>query len=159
MGFPDGSDGKESACNAGDLVLILGSGRFPGEGNGYPLQYSCLENSMDRGTWQASVHGVAKCLTWLSNWHFDFVSVNASCVLSCVQLFETPWIVACQALLSMGFSSKNTLEGVAIPSSKGSSWPMDQTWVSCVCWIGRQILCHCAIWEAHWCIIDDNYLN
>ena len=52
-GFPGGSDGQESACIAGDLGLISGSGRFPGEGNGYPLQYSCLENSIDRGTWQA----------------------------------------------------------------------------------------------------------
>jgi len=48
-GFPRGSDGKECACNAGDLVLISGSGKSPGEGNGYPHQYSCLENSMDRG--------------------------------------------------------------------------------------------------------------
>ena len=47
-----------TACNAGDLGLIPGSGRSPGEGNGYPLQYSCLENSMDRGAWQATVHGV-----------------------------------------------------------------------------------------------------
>ena len=50
-------DGKEAACNAGDLGLIPGSGRSPGEGSGYPLQYSCLENSMDRGTCQATVHG------------------------------------------------------------------------------------------------------
>ena len=49
MGFPGGSDGKESACNAGDLGLIPGLGRFPGERNGYPFQYSCLENPMDRG--------------------------------------------------------------------------------------------------------------
>ena len=49
MGFPGGSDDKESACNAGDLGSVLGSGRSPGEGNGYPLQYSCLENSMNRG--------------------------------------------------------------------------------------------------------------
>ena len=48
MGFPDGSDGKESACNAGDLGSIPQSGRSPGEENGYPLQYSCLKNSMDR---------------------------------------------------------------------------------------------------------------
>ena len=48
-GFPGGSDGKESAYNAGDLGLILGSGRYPGEGNGYPLQYSCLGSSKDRG--------------------------------------------------------------------------------------------------------------
>ena len=51
--FPGGSDGKESACNAGDLCSKPGSGRSPGEGNGYPLQYSCLENSMDRGAWWA----------------------------------------------------------------------------------------------------------
>ena len=60
MGFPYGSAGKESTCNAGDLGLILGLGRSPGEGNGYPLQYSCLENSMDRGDWWAPVCGVTK---------------------------------------------------------------------------------------------------
>ena len=51
---------KESACNAGDLGSIPGSGRSPGEGNGNPLQYSCLENPMDRGAWRATVHGVAR---------------------------------------------------------------------------------------------------
>ena len=50
----------ESVCKAGDLGLIPGSGRFPGEGNGKPLQYSCLENPMDGGAWQATVHGIAK---------------------------------------------------------------------------------------------------
>ena len=55
-----GSDCKESGCNAEDLVLIPGLGRSPGEGNGYPLQYSCLENSMGRGAWQATVHGLTK---------------------------------------------------------------------------------------------------
>ena len=59
-GFPHSSVSKESACNAGDLGLIPGSGRSPGEGNGNPLQYSCLENAMDRGAWQASAHGVAR---------------------------------------------------------------------------------------------------
>ena len=59
-GFSGGSDGKESACNAGDLDPIPGSGRFPGEGNGNPLQYSCLENLTERGTWRATVHGVSK---------------------------------------------------------------------------------------------------
>ena len=53
MAFPGGSDGKESAYNVGDLGLIPGSGRFPEEGNGYPVQHSCLKNSMDRGAWQA----------------------------------------------------------------------------------------------------------
>ena len=56
--FSGGLDGKESACNAGDLGLIPGSRRFPGERNGYPFQYSCLENSMDRGAWWAKVHRV-----------------------------------------------------------------------------------------------------
>ena len=60
MGFPGGSDGKEAACNAGNLGLIPGSGRSPAEGNGNPLQYSCLENSMDREAWQVKVCGVAK---------------------------------------------------------------------------------------------------
>ena len=60
VGFPGGSDGKESAFSAGDLGSILGSGISPEEGKGYPLQYSCLENSTDRGAWQAAVHGVAK---------------------------------------------------------------------------------------------------
>ena len=60
LGFLEGSDGKESACNEGDLGLIPGSGRSPREGNGYPLQYSCLENCMDRGGWRATVPGIAK---------------------------------------------------------------------------------------------------
>ena len=55
-----GSDGKESACNTGDPVSIPRSGRFPVEGSGYPLQYPCLENSMDREAWQATVLGVAR---------------------------------------------------------------------------------------------------
>ena len=67
MGLPSGSDGQESACNAGDLDLIPGLGRSPGEGNDYALQYSCLENSMDRGAWRATVHGVARSQTQLSN--------------------------------------------------------------------------------------------
>ena len=63
---------KKIACNAGDLGSIPGSGRSPGEGNGNPLQYSCLENSMDRGVWWATVQGVAKSQTRLSNSHFHF---------------------------------------------------------------------------------------
>ena len=59
-GFPSSPAGKESACNAGDAGLIPGSGRSPGEGCGNPFQYSYLENSMDRGHWSATVHGVAK---------------------------------------------------------------------------------------------------
>ena len=59
-GFHGGSDVKVSACNAGDLGSISGSGSSPGEGNGNPLQYSCLENPMHRGAWQATVHGIAR---------------------------------------------------------------------------------------------------
>ena len=60
MGFPGGSDGKESVCNAEDMGSIPRLGRSIGEGNGNPLQYSCLEKSMDGGAWRATVHGVTK---------------------------------------------------------------------------------------------------
>ena len=63
LGFPGGSDGKESTCNVGNLGSIPGLGRSPGEGNSYPLQYSFLKNSMDRGLWRATVHGIAKSQT------------------------------------------------------------------------------------------------
>ena len=59
-GLPGSSDGKESACNAGDLSSIPGSGRSPRGGHGNPLQHSCLENSMDRGAWRATVHRFVK---------------------------------------------------------------------------------------------------
>ena len=70
LGFPGGSEVKASACNAGDTSSIPGLGRSPGEGNGNPLQYSCLENPMDRGAWWASVHGVAKSRTRLRDFTF-----------------------------------------------------------------------------------------
>ena len=60
LGFPGGSEVKASACNLGDLGSIPGWGRFPGEGNGNPLEYSCLENPMDGGAWWATVHGVTR---------------------------------------------------------------------------------------------------
>ena len=71
-GFPGGSEVKSSAWNAGDPCSIPELGRSPGEGNGNPLQYSCLENSMEEGAWQATVHGVAKSQTRLSD--FIFIS-------------------------------------------------------------------------------------
>ena len=71
-GFPGGSDGKESTCIAGDPGSVSESGRSPGEGNGCPLQYSCLENFMDRGALQATVLGVPKSWIQLSNQHLDF---------------------------------------------------------------------------------------
>ena len=66
-GFPGSSDGKETACNVGDPGLIPGSGGFRGEGNGNPLQDSCLENSMDTGAWWATVRGATKSQTQLSD--------------------------------------------------------------------------------------------
>ena len=70
---PGGSDGKESACSAGDLGLIPGKERPPGEGNGYPLQYSCLGNPLDTGAWRATVHGVTKSQTQLRTNTFTFI--------------------------------------------------------------------------------------
>ena len=76
LGFPGGSEVKAPASNEGDLGLIPGSGRSPGEGNGNPLQYSCLKNPMDRGAWGATVHGVAKSQTRLS----DFTSLHLTSI-------------------------------------------------------------------------------
>ena len=73
ISFPGGSEVKASACIAGDLGSIPGSGGSPGEGNGNPLQYSCLENPMDGGAWWATVHGVAKSRTRL---HFTFAQIK-----------------------------------------------------------------------------------
>ena len=75
MDFPGGSNGKESACKVGDLSLIPRLGRSPGEGNSHPLQYSCLENSMDRGAWQAIVYRVAKSQTRPSHFHFLYIYI------------------------------------------------------------------------------------
>ena len=72
LDFPGGSEVKASACDVGDLCSIPGSGRSLGEGNGNPLQYSCLENPMDGGAWWATVHGVAKSQTRLSEFTFTF---------------------------------------------------------------------------------------
>ena len=78
LGFPGVSASKETSCNAGDLGSRSGLGRSPGEGIGYPLQYSGLENSMDRGAWQALVQGVTESQTWLSDFHFSFFLVRGT---------------------------------------------------------------------------------
>ena len=127
VGFPGGSDGKESACSAGDLSSIPGLGRSPGEVNGYSLQYSGLENSMNRGVWHATVHGVAKSWTQLSDFHFH-VCINLNilhyythvCVLSCDQLFAALWTIAHQAPLYVSLFLVRILEWVAISSSRKS---------------------------------------
>ena len=80
--FPGGSNGEESACNAGDPGSIPGSGRSPGEGKGTPLQYSCLKKSMDRGGWCATFHGIAESdmaelVTFFSPMEMGFIGKNA----------------------------------------------------------------------------------
>ena len=98
MGFPCGSAGQESTCNAGDLGSIPELGRSPGEGKGYPFQYSGLENSMDY-----TVHGITKSQTRLSDFHFH------------VQLFLTPWTTVCPAPLSTGFPRQEYWSGLPFP--------------------------------------------
>ena len=105
MGFPGGSDGKESACNAGDPGSVLGLGRSPGEGNGNPLQYSCLENPMDRGAWWAAVHGVAKNRTRLSDFTFTFhfhALEKEMATHSSVLAWRSPWTEEPGGLHCMG---------------------------------------------------------
>ena len=96
MSFPGGSDGKESACNAGNLGLIPGSGRYPGEGNGNPLQYSCLENSMDRGAWWAE----SDMTEPLTHTHSQFQNCNGAdgciiqilmCYNECIMRLKAYW--------------------------------------------------------------------
>ena len=130
--FPDSLVGKESACYAGDPGSIPGLGRSPGEGIGYPLQYSGLENSMD-----CIVHRVAKSRTQLSGFHFSLsyhLSPSKLCGLV-TQLYPT-------FFNSMDYSPPDSSvhgilqaripEWVAMPSSRGSSQPRDQTQVSCI---------------------------
>ena len=77
-GFPVSSAGKESTCSSGDQGAIPGLGRSPGGGRGNPTQYACLEDSMDRGAWWATVHGVTKRLTELSDLSTECTSFNTS---------------------------------------------------------------------------------
>ena len=239
MGFPGDSDHNESASNEGDLSLIPGLGRSPGEGKGFPLQYSGLENPMDRGAWQGTVFYKCQlepvvysmvqfcilypCLFSVYQFHWSlqeecwslqlllciclflisdqlvfasYVSkliylvhirlglcvflwtdplITTYCLflslvivfaeksalshitlatpvfswkclraqwLHHVWLFATPWTVAHQAPLSMGIFHTRILEWVPTPSSRGSSWPRDQTQISYVSCIGRRVLYH-----------------
>ena len=89
LDFARGSEGKESACNARDVGLIPGSERSPGGGPGYPLQYSCLENPMDREAWRAAVHGVSQSQTQLRV--FLFTSDSRSHRLAALRLLSETW--------------------------------------------------------------------
>ena len=173
--FPGGSPVKNTLANAGDLSLIPGSGRFSEEGNGNPLQYSCLENHMDRGAWWATVHEVTKSWTWLSEWTTMMMCVCVcvyikknikvpwllrtaglvlcvhvfsntwlrKCIgivvaelLSRVQLFATPWIVAHQAPLSIELSWQASWSGLPLASllKPIEKYPFFIFVASGVCW-------------------------
>ena len=125
MGFPCGSAGKDSACSAGDLGLIPGLGRSPGEGKGYPLQYSGLENSID-----CTVHGVAKSWTRLNDFHFT--SLHYSILDKTITAAAAKSLQSCLTLCDSvdgsppgspipGILQARTLEWVAISFSKKPS--------------------------------------
>ena len=128
--FPGGSDGKETAYNVGDPGPIPESERSPGEGNGYPLQSSCLENSMDRGAWWATTHGVAKNRTWLtfSHFHFCFLRIAAHKVKQfgpiCVDIL-CPFLSSFSSLLLPSFFPLflPTLSASFIPFLSPSDFP------------------------------------
>ena len=106
-GFPSGSDGKESACNAGDLGSIPRLGRFPGEENGYPFQYSCLENPMDRGASQAMVLGIPKSWNgWATNILLSLHFFNAA---------RTPLCLLLLLLVSTPLGSRSVEPFTSIP--------------------------------------------
>ena len=121
MGFPGGSDGKETACNTGDLGSISGSGRSLGEGNGNPFQYSYLENSMDRGAWWATAHGVTKSQTQLTNQHNKYRDTHIYMYIHmyvCLLLFKNviilhPHFIMCEyqilTLFSHSTANRNSL--------------------------------------------------
>ena len=124
------SDGKESACRAGDPGLIPGSGRSPGEGHASPLQYSCLENPMDRGARWATVHGVTQSRTWMSDWHNSqyiiiiILAINKDVVLKRVQTW-------CPFKTS-GWESLSWQWGIHLPGKEGRFDP-------CSSWEGFQL--------------------
>ena len=127
-GFPGGSDGKESACNAGDTGSIPGSGRSPGEGHGNPLQYSCLENSTDTGAWWATAHGVTKSWTRLSNLTIAYTS-KRKCYL-----IYTDWPYARGGRLlghQVSYVCKNREFQQQQPLSKGVGWAGEQPCSQC----------------------------
>ena len=141
MSFLGGSVVKNPPANAEDVGSIPESGRSPGRGNGNPLQYSCLENPMDRWAWQATVHWVTKSWTQLkqlsissTTYAYKSTTNRQSSItfkllpkilykwivfvqlLSCVWLCATPWTIGHQAHLSMGFSRQEYWSGLPFPS-------------------------------------------
>ena len=118
MGFPGGSEVKASASNAGDPGSIPGSGRSPGEGNGNPLQYYCLKNRMDGGTWWATVHGFS----------IPNSCSSVSCSVISNSLRPHGLYVARQSPVSMGFSRQEYWSGLLFPSPGGLHNPGIKPW-------------------------------
>ena len=115
--FPGNSGGKESACNVGDPGLIPGSGRSPGEGNGYQLGYSCLENSMDGRSWWPTVHRVAKNQTWLSEFHLVTEQQQQNKDLSQVRGMTVKKMKIVKRFLSMGLGLRKVC---GLPTDAGT---------------------------------------
>jgi len=155
--FPDGASGQNPPANAEDIRdagLIPGSGRFPGGEHGNPLQYSCLENPMDRGPWWAIVPRVTKSWAWLK-----WLSMHV-CACTHTHTYNILCVFVAQLCLTLcdskdcsppgssvhGILQARTLKWLAISFSRGSSWPRDRTWVFCIAdWC-------CNVWatrEAH----------
>ena len=131
LGIPGGSDGKEFACIAGDLGSISESGRFPGEEDSYPLQYSCLDNSMVRGAWPAIVHGIAKSWTRLSDWHTHSICIVLWSKQRCCRRCGVPRPGAPVSQVTPDISEVNGRGG-----STAYLWPICGTlvrkrWLSC----------------------------
>ena len=117
-GTAGGSAGKESAGTAGDLGSVPGLGRSPGDGNSNPLQYSCLNNYMDRGAWQAIVHGVAKSWTWLT---LSWASLVAEMVKNLPVMKET-WAqsLGWEDPLEEGMATHSRILAWTIPLDRGA---------------------------------------
>ena len=119
MSFPRGSDCKESACNAGHLSSVLGSGRSPGGGHGNPLQDSCLESPMDRGARWATVHGVTKGQTQLSDFTFTFIFQRNDKQNTNFWIYSFPLpLGSCALHMYPHFLRTNFVSSVSIPPSR-----------------------------------------
>ena len=153
--FLSSSDGKESACNVGALGSIPGSGRSPVEENGYPLQYSCLENPMDRRAWWTTVHGVTKSLTWLRTNTFPSLSFSRLCSQGSSILPANPvlpswgFISTLHPCLTFPFKA-HTLDFLGVQQLR-ILLPMQGSWVPSLVW--EDLTCqratkpiHCKYW-------------
>ena len=124
MGFPGGSEDKASACNAGDTGLIPGLGRSPGEGNGNPLQYSCLENPTERGAWRAIVHGVTKSRTRLSDFTHTHTHTHTHTQLPNSDMSAWKPVLKRQVLIGLKML---LYSGGWLPGDKVDSYPQKST--------------------------------